>query len=195
MLEADEEGRTRKAWIRRRWRPLRRRSKRQRKRELREPPSRLAAAPRTGPRRPACEVRKVDLWSVLKISLCFYLAAVVLVIVAGIVLWLDRRRRRRDPQHREVHGQDPELEELPPRLGADPRGLDPRRARAGRADDDPDASSAPRSTTCSPSSSVASRSRSWRPTAARSAWSATAGPSADPAGNLPAPARGYSSAG
>ncbi len=34
------------------------------------------------------EVRKVDLWSVLKISLCFYLAALAVLIVAGIVAWL-----------------------------------------------------------------------------------------------------------
>jgi hypothetical protein len=62
------------------------RSKRQRKRDQRASIS-IAAAPKSGPRQSRCEVRKLDLWSVLKISLCFYLAAVVLVIVAGVVLW------------------------------------------------------------------------------------------------------------
>ncbi len=62
-------------------------SKRQQKRDLRDSIA-LASAPRTGPRRSRCEVRRVDLWAVLKIALCFYLAAVVLAIVAGIVLWL-----------------------------------------------------------------------------------------------------------
>jgi hypothetical protein len=47
----------------------------------------LAAAPKSGPRQSRCEVRKLDLWSVLKVSLCFYLAAVAVVVVAGIVLW------------------------------------------------------------------------------------------------------------
>ncbi len=63
------------------------RSKRQQKRDLRESIA-LATSPRTGPRRSRCEVRRVDLWAVLKIALCFYLAAVVLAIVAGVVLWL-----------------------------------------------------------------------------------------------------------
>jgi hypothetical protein len=63
------------------------RSKRQRKRELRASIA-LASSPRSGPRRSRCEVRRIDLWAVLKISLCFYLAAVVLVIISGVVLWL-----------------------------------------------------------------------------------------------------------
>ena len=32
-------------------------------------------------------VRSVDLWSVLKISLCFYLCALIVMLVAGVVLW------------------------------------------------------------------------------------------------------------
>ena len=32
-------------------------------------------------------VTKVDLWSVLKISVCFYLGALVVVLVAAIALW------------------------------------------------------------------------------------------------------------
>lgn len=34
------------------------------------------------------EMRKVDLWSVLKVSLCFYLAGLAVLLVAGIVMWL-----------------------------------------------------------------------------------------------------------
>src|SRR2546423_999729 len=33
-------------------------------------------------------VRRVDVWSVLKVSLCFYLCALIVTIVAGIMLWL-----------------------------------------------------------------------------------------------------------
>jgi ABC-type multidrug transport system fused ATPase/permease subunit len=32
-------------------------------------------------------IRSIDIWSVLKISLCFYLSALLVVLVAGIVLW------------------------------------------------------------------------------------------------------------
>ena len=32
-------------------------------------------------------VTKVDLWSVLKMALCFYMGALVLVIIAAIALW------------------------------------------------------------------------------------------------------------
>jgi hypothetical protein len=32
-------------------------------------------------------IRKVDLWSVLKISVCFYLTALLVVLFAGMVLW------------------------------------------------------------------------------------------------------------
>jgi hypothetical protein len=62
-------------------------SKRQQKRDLRNAIS-IAAAPRSGPRQSRVSVRKVDLWSVLKVSLCFYLAALVVLLVAGLVLWL-----------------------------------------------------------------------------------------------------------
>ncbi len=34
------------------------------------------------------EVRKIDLWAVLKVSLCFYLAGLAVMLVAGIVVWL-----------------------------------------------------------------------------------------------------------
>ena len=32
-------------------------------------------------------IRSIDIWSVLKISLCFYLSALLVMLVAGIVLW------------------------------------------------------------------------------------------------------------
>lgn len=32
-------------------------------------------------------VRRVDLWSVLKISVCFHLTALIVVLFAGVVLW------------------------------------------------------------------------------------------------------------
>ena len=34
------------------------------------------------------EMSKVDLWSALKVSLCFYLAGLALLIVTGLVVWL-----------------------------------------------------------------------------------------------------------
>ncbi|MGZ8733833.1 MAG: DUF3566 domain-containing protein [Acidimicrobiia bacterium] len=33
-------------------------------------------------------IRRLDLWSVLKISLCFYLCGLAVVMVAGVVLWI-----------------------------------------------------------------------------------------------------------
>jgi hypothetical protein len=39
------------------------------------------------PRRRRMVVRRLDLWSVLKISLCFYLAGLAVTMVAGVVLW------------------------------------------------------------------------------------------------------------
>jgi hypothetical protein len=32
-------------------------------------------------------VRSIDIWSVLKISLCFYLTALLVVLVTGMILW------------------------------------------------------------------------------------------------------------
>lgn len=51
-----------------------------------EPP-RLGAGAVTGRRR-RMTVRRLDLWSVLKISLCFYLCGLAVTMVAGIVLWI-----------------------------------------------------------------------------------------------------------
>lgn len=63
------------------------RPRRQRKRELPDSFA-LTSAPPSAARETRVEVRKVDLWSVLKISLCFYLAALGVLLVAGVVLWL-----------------------------------------------------------------------------------------------------------
>jgi Transmembrane domain of unknown function (DUF3566) len=32
-------------------------------------------------------VRSVDLWSVLKVAICFYLCALIVLLVAGVMLW------------------------------------------------------------------------------------------------------------
>jgi Transmembrane domain of unknown function (DUF3566) len=32
-------------------------------------------------------VRSIDIWSVLKISLCFYLSALIVMLATGVVLW------------------------------------------------------------------------------------------------------------
>ena len=39
-------------------------------------------------RRSRVEMTKVELWSVLKVSLCFYLAGLAMLIIAGLVVWL-----------------------------------------------------------------------------------------------------------
>ncbi len=39
-------------------------------------------------RRSRVEMTKVELWSVLKVSLCFYLAGLAILIIAGLVVWL-----------------------------------------------------------------------------------------------------------
>jgi hypothetical protein len=32
-------------------------------------------------------IRSIDIWSVLKIALCFYLTALIVILTAGVVLW------------------------------------------------------------------------------------------------------------
>jgi len=39
-------------------------------------------------RKSRVEMTKVDLWSALKVSLCFYLAGLAITILAGLVVWL-----------------------------------------------------------------------------------------------------------
>ena len=48
-----------------------------------------AAAPRrvVYERRYRQTVRSVDIWSVLKISLCFYLCALIVILCTGMILW------------------------------------------------------------------------------------------------------------
>jgi Transmembrane domain of unknown function (DUF3566) len=48
----------------------------------------LLGAGASTPRRHRMVVRKLDLWSVLKISLCFYVAGLAVTMVAGVVLWV-----------------------------------------------------------------------------------------------------------
>jgi hypothetical protein len=50
-------------------------------------PGRFGAGSVVG-RRHRLVVRRLDLWSVLKISLCFYLCGLAVTMVAGIVLWV-----------------------------------------------------------------------------------------------------------
>jgi hypothetical protein len=50
-------------------------------------PLRPAERPRALERRFRQTVKTVDLWSVLKISLCFYLSALIVALGAGIVMW------------------------------------------------------------------------------------------------------------
>jgi hypothetical protein len=49
---------------------------------------RRARAPRqVYERRYVQTLRSVDLWSVLKVSICFYLCALIVMLVAGVFLW------------------------------------------------------------------------------------------------------------
>ena len=58
--------------------------KRQRKRKV----AVAVTEPEAVVRQSRARVSKLDLWSVLKISLCFYLASVLVVVAAGVALWL-----------------------------------------------------------------------------------------------------------
>src|SRR3954454_1989366 len=48
---------------------------------------RVASSRQVYERRYVQTVRSVDLWSVLKVSICFYLCALIVMLVAGIMLW------------------------------------------------------------------------------------------------------------
>ena len=48
----------------------------------------VVARAETPVRRSRVEMTKVDLWSVLKVTLCFYLAGLAIMIIAGLVVWL-----------------------------------------------------------------------------------------------------------
>jgi hypothetical protein len=57
------------------------------KRDQRRIASAAAAASRPPLRRVRHKLRRIDLWSVLKISLCFFTAAIAILLLAGVVLW------------------------------------------------------------------------------------------------------------
>jgi len=48
---------------------------------------RVASPRQVFERRYVQTIRSVDLWSVLKVSICFYLCALIVVLVAGVLLW------------------------------------------------------------------------------------------------------------
>src|SRR3954467_3928033 len=48
---------------------------------------RVTTARQVYERRYVQTVRSVDLWSVLKVSICFYLCALIVMLVAGVMLW------------------------------------------------------------------------------------------------------------
>ena len=51
------------------------------------PPQVAARAPSTG-RRYRQTIQRVDLWSVLKVSVCFYMASMAVMLVALVTLWV-----------------------------------------------------------------------------------------------------------
>jgi maltodextrin utilization protein YvdJ len=52
-----------------------------------KPRKRVASPRQVFERRYVQTVRSVDLWSVLKVSICFYLSALIVILVAGVMLW------------------------------------------------------------------------------------------------------------
>lgn len=48
---------------------------------------RVASPRQVFERRYVQTMRSVDLWSVLKVSICFYLCALIVMLVAGVLLW------------------------------------------------------------------------------------------------------------
>jgi hypothetical protein len=52
-----------------------------------QPQARVAPAPEPDARRYRQTIHRVDLWTVLKISVCFYISAMAVVMVAVIALW------------------------------------------------------------------------------------------------------------
>jgi hypothetical protein len=61
-------------------------TRRRRRRELKQAIE-LAVAPAARVRASRCEVQRVRVWSVLRVALCFYLAALAVTLVALVVLW------------------------------------------------------------------------------------------------------------
>ena len=61
---------------------------RQRPRAEEEAAAKRVASPRqVFERRYVQTIRSVDLWSVLKVAICFYLCALIVMLVAGVMLW------------------------------------------------------------------------------------------------------------
>ena len=50
-------------------------------------PRKVASPRQVFERRYVQTVRSVDLWSVLKVAICFYLCALIVILVAGVMLW------------------------------------------------------------------------------------------------------------
>ncbi|MDQ1457798.1 MAG: hypothetical protein QOH28_3418 [Actinomycetota bacterium] len=48
---------------------------------------RVASPRQVFERRYVQTIRSVDLWSVLKVAICFYLSALIVILVAGVMLW------------------------------------------------------------------------------------------------------------
>ncbi len=48
---------------------------------------RVASSKQVYERRYVQTIRSVDLWSVLKVAICFYLCALIVLLVAGMMLW------------------------------------------------------------------------------------------------------------
>jgi Transmembrane domain of unknown function (DUF3566) len=48
---------------------------------------RIASPKQVYERRYVQTIRSVDLWSVLKVAICFYLCALIVLLVAGMILW------------------------------------------------------------------------------------------------------------
>jgi hypothetical protein len=48
---------------------------------------RVASTRQVYERRYVQTVRSVDLWSVLKVAICFYLCALIVTLIAGVMLW------------------------------------------------------------------------------------------------------------
>lgn len=51
-------------------------------------PGASVGASDVGALRTRVQMSRIDLWSVLKVSLCFYLAGLAIMLVAGLVVWL-----------------------------------------------------------------------------------------------------------
>ena len=93
-------------------------------------PNRAGARPKLRPsyERQYRQTIRVDLWSVLKISICFYLSALIVLLVAGVCCG-GSRRPSGSSQHRELRRRPRQQQGLPlPVVGGAAR-VDAHRAR------------------------------------------------------------------